>query len=100
MVLGSVFLALVLCITVAVALLYSYGRNLQAPVWLRDMAVEQFSAAIPGADVSFENLTLEIEQDWHPRILLERVVIAPDNGAPPIEFSEAETSLSYRRILQ
>ncbi|WP_058315894.1 YhdP family protein [Cognatishimia activa] len=99
-VLGTVVFVLVLCVGVVVGLLYSHERAIQAPDWLRNMAVDQFSRALPDADVSFDNLTIEVEADWHPRILLERVVITPKDGGPAIEFSEAETSLSYTRLLQ
>lgn len=98
--LAKVLLVVMLAGAVTAGLLYSYGRTLQAPSWLRDIAIEQFSKAIPGAAVTFDNVTVEIEDNWHPRILLERVVITPSDGGPAMEFSEAETSLSYRRLLK
>lgn len=98
--LAKVFLVVVLAGAITAGLLYSYGRTVQAPTWLRDMAIEQFSKSVPGATVTFDNVTVEIEKDWHPRILLERLVISPNDGGPAIEFSEAETSLSYRRLLK
>lgn len=99
-VLGTFVLVLVVGLGFVAGLLYSQGRAMQAPPWMRDLAIEQFSKALPEAVVTFENVSLEIEDNWHPRILLERVVITPSDGGPAIEFSEAETSLSYRRLLQ
>ncbi|MFY0596051.1 MAG: hypothetical protein JXQ85_06450 [Cognatishimia sp.] len=99
-ILGTVAVVLVMCAALVAGLLYSHGRTMQAPEWMRDIAQEQFSNALPGADVTFDGLTIEVQKDWHPRILLERVMITPDNGAAPIEFTEAETSLSYRRLLK
>ncbi|SHG38945.1 AsmA-like C-terminal region [Cognatishimia maritima] len=100
MVLGSIVLVLVTCVAIAGSLLYINGRTITAPDWVRDRAITEFSKALPGASVRFDNLTVEVQADWHPRILLERVVIRPINGGPALEFSEAETSLSYRRLLQ
>lgn len=99
-VLASLVLVLVVAAGIVAGVIYSQGRTLQAPSWMRDMAMEQFSTALPDAVVSFDNVILEIEDDWHPRILLERVVITPNDGRPALEFTEAETTLSYRRLLQ
>ena len=75
--LGTVVFALLFVSVVAGALFYSYGRTLQAPTWVRTFAEEQFSAALPDAEVTFDNVTLHIQSNWHPRILLERMVIQP-----------------------
>ncbi|MGH1465739.1 MAG: DUF3971 domain-containing protein [Cognatishimia sp.] len=79
---------------------YAIGRTLHAPQWVKEMAVTQFSKALPEATLAFDDLTLRIEKSWHPRIRLERVVIAPNNSDTSIAFSEVETSLSYRRLLK
>ncbi len=79
---------------------YAIGRSFVAPDWVKTRAEQEFSKAIPDAIVTFSDLTISIQKDWHPRILLERVQIAPVNGDAPLEFSEVETSLSYRRLLE
>ncbi|MDC0737497.1 DUF3971 domain-containing protein [Cognatishimia sp. SS12] len=100
---GVLYLAALLCflavMTVA-GLGYAVGRSFQLPGWVTDYAEARFSEALPGASLSFERMTLHIEKEWHPRIRLDRVRLRPENGSPPIGFSEVETTLSYRRLIQ
>lgn len=81
-------------------LYYAVGRTFELGDWAKTRAAAQFSDVLPEADVHFDSLSIEIEKEWHPRIRLGRVIISPKSGAPEIELSEVETSLSYRRLLK
>jgi hypothetical protein len=84
---------------VAGAFQYSLGRTFTLGPWLREQAIVQFSDAMPGAEVAFDRMAIQIQTDWHPRIVLERLVVSPAEGTP-IEFTEAETTLSYRKLVK
>ncbi|WP_353532795.1 AsmA-like C-terminal region-containing protein [Cognatishimia sp. WU-CL00825] len=99
-VLWSFGLLTFIAISLAAGGYYAIGRTIHAPQWVKDLAITQFSKALPEATLSFDNLTILIEKNWHPQIRLERVVIAPNNSDTSIAFSEVETSLSYRRLLK
>lgn len=81
-------------------LVYSVGRTFELGDWAKYTAAARFSDVLPEADVHFDSVSIEIEKEWHPRIRLGRVIISPKSGAPEIELSEVETSLSYRSLLR
>lgn len=96
------FMAVVVCFALLItgAVAYSIGRTFDVAPWLKNIAATRFSEALPDADVSFDRITVQVSNDWHPNIRLERVLVKPKDGGPALEFSEAETTLSYRRLLR
>ena len=66
-----------------------------APDWVETRVIEGIESAVPGAEVSFENLELRLDIDGRPRVSMRNVVFSDAEGVTLLELFDLDASLSF-----
>jgi hypothetical protein len=99
-VLGTVLsLALVAGLGTA-ALLWSVGRPIAAPDWLRDRIMTRVAEVLPGMQIDFTDLVLTVHEGWTPRIRLRDVSLRETGGPPMMTLGDLEVGVSGEALLR
>ena len=99
-VLGTVLVLGLLAGLVAGLLLWSVGRPIAAPEWMRDRIETRIAEALPGMDIAFSDLVLIVDEGWSPRIRLRDVTLREVGGPPMMTLGDLEAGLSGEALLR
>ena len=93
-------LGVVLLVALATGMLwYAMGRTMSAPVWLRDQIESRLAVALPGFQVDFGDLRLQLQGEGLTRIALSDVAVRSPTGAQIAVLSDLEVGLAPTRLL-
>ncbi|GGG61478.1 hypothetical protein GCM10011415_04490 [Salipiger pallidus] len=99
--LGGIFSVLTVIVLLAGAGLWSVmERPLSAPGWLREQIEERIAQAVPGIDLSFGDLQLEVRPDGMARVRLVDVGIRSDTGAPVAQLSNLVAGMTFADLFR
>lgn len=93
-------LGVVLLVALATGMLwYAMGRTMSAPVWLRDQIESRLAVALPGFQVDFGDLRLQLQGEGLTRIALSDVAVRSPTSAQIAVLSDLEVGLAPTRLL-
>ncbi|MDQ2089041.1 AsmA family protein [Marimonas arenosa] len=90
----------VVAVVVAVAGFAVIGRPLSAPEWLRDRIEAQVNRQLEAVRIGLGQVTLVVEEGWHPRVQLHDIKIDDADGRPLLTLADAEGTLALRPLLR
>ncbi|MFW2586750.1 DUF3971 domain-containing protein [Sagittula sp. SSi028] len=90
---------LAVCGMVAVGLWAMVGREVSAPLWLRDRIETRIAESLPGLTVTFGRMGLRIEDDWLARIILWDVTVRNDQGVIAVQLGDVEAGIAPVSLL-
>ena len=94
-------LGVVLLVALATGMLwYAMGRTMSAPVWLRDQIESRLAVALPGFQVDFGDLRLQLQGEGLTRIALSDVAVRSPTGAQIAVLSDLEVGLARHGALR
>ncbi|MGR3505520.1 MAG: hypothetical protein ACU0B7_06575 [Paracoccaceae bacterium] len=85
---------------IALALLWSVGRPIAAPDWMRDRIEARIGAVLPGHEITFTDLVFTVGEGWAPRIGMRDVSLREVGGAPIMTLGNMEAGLSGEALLR
>lgn len=85
---------------VAAMLLWSVGRPIAAPDWMRDRIEARIAQALPGLEITFSDLVMIVDQGWEPRIRLRDVALREVGGPPMMTLGDLEAGVSGEALLR
>ena len=85
---------------VAGLLLWSVGRPIAAPEWMRDRIEARVAEALPGMQIQFTDLVLILDEGWSPRIRLRDVSLREVGGPPVVTLGDLEAGVSGEALLR
>ncbi|MDF1708009.1 MAG: AsmA-like C-terminal region-containing protein [Paracoccaceae bacterium] len=99
-VLGTITVLGLLFGLVAGLLLWSVGRPIAAPDWMRDRIEARIAEALPGMEIAFSDLVLIVDEGWAPRIRLRDVALREVGGPPMMTLGDLEAGVSGEALLR
>ena len=85
---------------IAFAVLWSVGRPIAAPDWMRDRIEARIGAILPGLEITFTDLVFTVDEGWVPRIQMRDVSLQEAGGAPLMTLGEMEAGISGEALLR
>ena len=99
-VLGTLTVLALVVGLVAGLLLWSVGRPIAAPDWMRDRIEARVAEALPGMEIAFSDLVLTVDESWTPRIRLRDVALREVGGPPMMTLGDLEAGVSGEALLR
>ncbi|UWQ93064.1 AsmA family protein [Rhodobacteraceae bacterium M382] len=90
----------ILSIALSGAIFFGMDRNLTAPDWLRARVSQRIEQNLNGMTLDFGRVDFVVNKGWRPRIRLQDVVLARDDGRVLAQLAHAEASLAMRPLLR
>ncbi|MDU8929152.1 AsmA-like C-terminal region-containing protein [Alisedimentitalea sp. MJ-SS2] len=75
------------------------GRPLVAPDWLRERIETQVNQQLGAVQIGLGQVTLVVEEGWHPRVQIHDVDFADLEGRPLLTLADVEGTLALRPLL-
>jgi hypothetical protein len=94
------------CVVMAIAggfaflLLWSVGRPIAAPDWMRDRIEARIGEVLPGFAITFTDLVFTVDEGWAPRIRMRDVSLQEVGGAPIMTLGDMEAGISGEALLR
>ena len=95
---GGLLVALVVAAGVTVMSLV--GTRLSAPDWLRTRITEKINSDVEGLSIGFADVSIVLENDWVPRLALQRVTIRDEAGTPVAQLSDVHGAVALGPLLK
>lgn len=89
-----------LAAALVVAVMALIGTRVTAPDWLREGITTRINAGIDGFSVDFADLSIVVNNDWVPRLSLERVVVHDAAGTPLARLSDVLVTVAPGPLMQ
>jgi len=93
-------LLVVLVVAGAIGVTSILGRQISAPNWLREEITTRLNDQITEAEVSFGDVSIVLERNWVPRVMLRDVRIADAKGEKLAAVADADGTLALRPLLR
>jgi hypothetical protein len=90
--------ALVLVVLVGGLVVWSTGRDIYAPVWMRTQIETRLAQSMPSTTVAFGDIVMILDEGWRPRVRVRDVRVADSAGAEIVTFSEVRASLAMQPL--
>lgn len=98
--LGLSFCVCVLVVAGAVAAMLAIGTRLTAPDWLHQRIAQRINADLPGFHLAFGDMSMVVNDDLVPRLLLRDVALSGGDGGQVANLSELEITVAPTPILE
>ena len=83
-----------------VATLSLLGTRISAPDWLRERITEKINSDVQGLSIGFADVSVVLENDWVPRLALNRVTIRDEAGTPIAQLSDVQSAVALGPLLK
>ena len=92
--------AVVLVVAVFGALTRLQAQPIPAGAWLTERLEAEVDGLLPDADLSFRNIRIGMDLDYHPQIYLDDVTLTRADGVPLMDLRSAQGDLSIGALLR
>ncbi|MDT8327836.1 MAG: DUF3971 domain-containing protein, partial [Roseovarius sp.] len=97
---GLSFCVCVLVLAVVAVGMLAIGTRLTAPDWLQQRIAERINADLPGGQLVFGDMSMVVNDDLVPRLLLRDVDLSADASGQVANLSELEITVAPNPLLQ
>ncbi|MDU8911037.1 AsmA-like C-terminal region-containing protein [Aestuariicoccus sp. MJ-SS9] len=87
-----------LALILAIGGLLMLGRAVSAPDWLRERIEARIDVALPGLDLRFGDMQVQVQRNGLPQVMLWDVDIRTDDGVPVAAFGDVRAALSPKAL--
>jgi hypothetical protein len=84
----------------AVAVFSLLGTRVTAPDWVKTRVEDKINSDVAGMSLSFGDLSMVLQADWVPRLVMQNVVIEDGVGTPLVQLSDVQGTVSLGAMLR
>jgi len=94
-----VILAMMPVVFAFVAALMLIGQDVTAPSWVAERIEQRAEAVLDGGQINFEEITVNLGTDFHPRVRMEDVTLFDQTGNQVLTIENLSGLLSPRGVI-
>ncbi len=91
---------LVLMVLVGAGLMSLIGTRIVAPDWVRATVAEKINDDVSGLSLAFGELSVILERNWVPRLVMQNVVVSDGYGTPLMQLSDVQGTAALGPLLR
>ncbi len=95
----ALFSLVVPVVFLAAAVFALSGKPLVAPMWVRGQVERIVSTQFPEFDVRIGAMSLVLEEDWDPRLVVRDLEVIPATGAAPVRLGTLNARMAFAPLL-
>ncbi|SFA72999.1 AsmA-like C-terminal region [Poseidonocella pacifica] len=93
-------LGLICALVVGLTIYAHYGRAVAAPAWLQARVEARLAETLPGMQLDFDDMALELSTSWRPRVILTGVEISSPEVGRIARIEDLRATFARRAALR